>query len=128
VRVLLDTDTVSAALRQQLDVHIRGARVHLSAVTVGELYYGFEKSGRHQHLRRRFESVVLPWAAVIPFGLPSALVYAHLRAELERGGHPLADADLRIASTALAHDLTLITGNEKHFARIPGLRVENWLR
>jgi tRNA(fMet)-specific endonuclease VapC len=35
----------------------------------------------------------------------------------------LADADLQIAATALIHDLELVTGNVKHFKRVPGLRL-----
>jgi len=42
-------------------------------------------------------------------------------------GTPLATADLQIASIALAHNLILITGNVRHFERVPGLIVENWL-
>jgi tRNA(fMet)-specific endonuclease VapC len=36
-------------------------------------------------------------------------------------------ADLRIAAVALAQDLILVTGNVRHFQRVPNLRVENWL-
>ncbi|MDP9373953.1 MAG: type II toxin-antitoxin system VapC family toxin, partial [Chloroflexota bacterium] len=53
--------------------------------------------------------------------------YGTLRAELEAAGTPLAEPDLRIASIALTHDLTLVTGNLRHFGRISGLAVENWL-
>jgi predicted nucleic acid-binding protein len=35
----------------------------------------------------------------------------------------LADADLQIAATALLPDLELVTGNVKHFRRVPGLRL-----
>ncbi|MFC1705869.1 hypothetical protein ACFL59_03490 [Planctomycetota bacterium] len=35
----------------------------------------------------------------------------------------LADADLQIAATALQHDLELVTGNVRHFERVPGLRL-----
>jgi tRNA(fMet)-specific endonuclease VapC len=39
-----------------------------------------------------------------------------------------ASAPSRIAATVLAHDALLITGNTRHFERIPGLGCENWLR
>jgi len=32
-----------------------------------------------------------------------------------------------IASMALAHDLTLVMDNTKHFDNVPGLRLVNWL-
>jgi tRNA(fMet)-specific endonuclease VapC len=47
---------------------------------------------------------------------------------LERPGKRLDDPDLRIVATVLAHEATLITGNTRHFQRVPGLRHENWLR
>ena len=50
-----------------------------------------------------------------------------MRAEPERRGTPIGDADLRIASIALDRDLTVVTGNVRHFKKVPGLAVENWL-
>ena len=35
---------------------------------------------------------------------------------------------LVIAAHALALDVTLVTSNEREFARVPGLKVENWLK
>jgi tRNA(fMet)-specific endonuclease VapC len=55
-------------------------------------------------------------------------MYGKLRARLERVGTPVSEPDLRIASIALNLQLTLVTGNVRHFSRIPGLNVENWLR
>ncbi len=64
---------------------------------------------------------------MLPFDEPAARTYAELRAELERGGRPLDEPDLRIAAIALSRNLTLVTGNVRHFNRVPSLRVENWL-
>jgi predicted nucleic acid-binding protein len=35
--------------------------------------------------------------------------------------------ELRIAAVAIQNKFTLITGNTKHFANVPGLRLENWM-
>ena len=43
-------------------------------------------------------------------------------------GTPLDDFDIAIAACALAHNLTLITNNEKHFRRVEGLKLDNWAR
>ena len=40
---------------------------------------------------------------------------------------PLAEPDLRIAAIALSRSLTLVTANTRHFDRITGLALENWL-
>jgi len=55
-------------------------------------------------------------------------IAADLYVALWKRGEPLEDADILIAATALAHNLVLVTDNERHFLRIPGLDVENWLR
>lgn len=47
--------------------------------------------------------------------------------ELHRAGRLIPDADLIIGVTALVHGLEMVTSNVRHFTRIPGLQVVNWL-
>lgn len=54
--------------------------------------------------------------------------YAKLRAGLERKGCKLDSMDMFIAASALAEDLTLVTHNTKHFSRVPGLKLEDWIQ
>lgn len=51
-----------------------------------------------------------------------------IRAELEKKGTPLTEPHMRIASIALCHKLVLVTGNVKHFSKISGLTIENWIK
>ncbi len=133
---LFDTDTISNLLstRPSKKLTRRLQRVppehqFTSTITVAELYYGVHKSPRPQEFKRRLEREVLPRVRVIPFDRRAAEVYGRVRAELERErrGRPLADPDLMIASIALSRGLTVVTGNVQHFARVPGLKVEDWL-
>jgi tRNA(fMet)-specific endonuclease VapC len=92
-----------------------------------ELYYGAYKSqSKTSNLAkvRRIESIfeILPVDGGIEEG------FGALKAGLESHGTPLDDFELVIAACALGHNLTLVTNNEKHFARIEGLHVENWAR
>ncbi|HEY7201391.1 MAG TPA: type II toxin-antitoxin system VapC family toxin [Candidatus Dormibacteraeota bacterium] len=128
-----DTDVLSATMRREPSLAlIRRLAVvppdhqHTTAVTVGELVYGAARSGRPD-LAGRVRALLGEAVTVLPFDAAAAGVYGPLRADLERSGRPLAEPDLRIAAIALAHDLTLVTGNGRHFDRVPGLRVENWL-
>lgn len=53
--------------------------------------------------------------------------YARIRTHLESTGEVIGPNDLLIAAHASAAGLTIVTGNEREFRRVPGLRVENWL-
>jgi tRNA(fMet)-specific endonuclease VapC len=96
-------------------------------MTVGELAYGAEKSSRPEWNRALVERFLLT-VPVVESERSSMRLFGSLKASLEGRGGRLADADLMIAAVALDRGLILATGNLKHFSRIPGLRVEDWLR
>jgi tRNA(fMet)-specific endonuclease VapC len=62
---------------------------------------------------------------VLPLDDGTMLLFAEHRARLRSLGTMLADMDLLIACTALQHDLALVTRNLRHFARVPGLRLQD---
>ncbi len=97
-----------------------------TAITAGELLYGAAKRGSPE-LAERVRQLISSAVAVLPFDIAAAEIYGSLRWELEAEGKRLHEPDLRIASIVLASGLTLITGNVRHFGRVPGLPVENWL-
>ena len=98
-----------------------------TTITIGEVYYGIMKVSDKTKLLKLFEDVLLPRATILSFDFSAAKKYGEIRSLLEKQGTPLAHADLQIASIALSMNMTLITGNLKHFQRVPGLAVENWL-
>ena len=75
----------------------------------------------------RIEDTLLSNLPVLPFDTSAARRYGEIRAELEHRGSPIGDADVRIAAIALTHGLKVVTANERHFRRVPGLETENWL-
>lgn len=97
-----------------------------TAVTLAELVYGAAKSRSERHAAA-IRELVFSRMPILPFDAPAAETFGSIRAELERTGQSLDYADLQIASIALSNDLTLVTGNTRHFERVSGLRVENWL-
>jgi tRNA(fMet)-specific endonuclease VapC len=132
--ILLDTDVVSNLLRSSpLPNLLRRLaavppdQLFTSSITIGELVYGAHRSVRTAEIIRRLAEDVWPYVTVLPFDREAAHSYGTTRAQLERAGTPLPEPDLRIAAIALARSLTVATGNIRHFARIPGLNVENWL-
>jgi tRNA(fMet)-specific endonuclease VapC len=130
--IVLDTDIVSDLMRPRPSPHLveRLAETALAeqattAITIGELAYGARRVARPELYERAMG--LLSNIPVLPFDRDAAELYGAIRSELERAGKSLPDPDLRIAATVLAHGAALITGNIRHFERIPGLSCENWL-
>jgi tRNA(fMet)-specific endonuclease VapC len=98
-----------------------------TTVTVGEMVYGALRSGRANELIQRLQTDIWPNVNILAFDVAAAEVYGALRAGLEKEGITVAEADLRIAAIARSRGMTLVTGNVRHFQRIPNLIVENWL-
>lgn len=99
----------------------------VSAVTIGELYHGaYRSEARERHLKN-IDERILPAVTVLPYDTATARTHGQIRALLAGKGKPLADADLQIAATALYHGLELVTGNLRHFQRIPDLMLNTVL-
>ena len=128
---LLDTNILIAAMkghdavRRRLEAEPLDA-LRLSAIVLGELEFGAEKSAYGDRNRARLATLAhrLPLVGV---DHSTTLHYARVRALLERQGTPIGANDTWIAAQALAIGATLVTDNEREFARVPGLALENWL-
>ena len=129
--ILLDTDICVELLRGNTQVLERRARsaatAAIAAMTVAELFYGAAKSKRPQANRQAVEQFILT-VPVVHANLPILRAFGQWKADLERHGTPLTDADILIAVTALDCCSQLVTGNLEHFSRFGGLRLDNWLR
>lgn len=129
---LLDTNIISAMMRDpQGAIAAQAASIdpeHIatSAVCVCELWYGVHRRNSVR-LAEQLEAI-LGALKVFPFETPAERIYGRLRAALEGDGAPIGAFDTLIAAHALALDHTLVTDNIREFGRIPGLKVENWLR
>ena len=130
---VFDTDVLSLLMRHRLPASVlarmsavAAERAHTTTITLGELFYGALRSSAPQRLLEGIDEVTRH-ITCLPFDRSAALRYGELRAHLEAKGTPLDDADLRIAAIASARDLILVSGNARHFSRVPGLRYENWL-
>ena len=130
-RYLLDTDTLSDLIRNpqgRIADRIRtvGAdSVCTSIVVASELRFGAAKRGSAR-LSSQLETI-LSALTILPLESPADRHYAELRHHLERKGTPIGPNDMLIAAHGLAFDLSVVTGNDAEFSRVPGLRVENWL-
>lgn len=127
---LLDTDSIIYSLKghevinKNLFIH-RHETLKISIITLMELYYGAYKSQQVSSNLAKVKTIEQSFE-IIPVKLEAVEVFARIKAELELNGNRLDDFDLMIASCAIAHNLTLISNNTKHFQRIEGLKLENW--
>ena len=132
---LLDTDILSNLMKRSPSsalvakvVRVPPEQQFTSSITLGELVYGAHRMReRTAILMERMEIVLLPNLPVLAFDSAAARCYGEIRAELERLDTPIGDADIRIAAIALSRGLRVVTGNERHFRRVPKLEIENWL-
>ncbi len=128
---LLDSDTCTAIFRGREGVLQHRAaetdEVATTWVTASELFYGAAKSAKPD-LNAAVVVRFLNTLPVLAPDLASARIFGEVKARLAAAGQIVADADLFIASIALSRGATLVTGNLKHYERIVGLGLEDWLR
>ena len=103
----------------------RLGEIGVCSVVAAELAYCVAKS-RSARNRSALEMFLAP-LEVLPFDEAAVWAYGDLRASLEREGQPIGALDTMIAAHALSVDAPLVTHNTREFARVPGLRLENWI-
>lgn len=130
---LLDTDTCIHFMRHRppkMIEHIESlpaGALAISAITHSELWHGVTCSARPARNLAWLEDFLLP-LRVIAYDESCSALYARHRMATEKRGTPIGAHDLLMAAQALRHDLILVTNNTREFARIAGLRLENWIR
>ena len=100
--------------------------IKIPALVKAELLLGVEKSIKRELNERIFNKFLEPFE-VISFDDESSIVYAKIRANLEKKGRIIGPNDLIIAATVMAHKGILITHNTKEFKQISGLEIEDWV-
>lgn len=129
MRYLLDSNIVIALMAHHAEAtrhlsSLRPGEAGLSSLVLHELMFGAFNSRRIEENLRRLELLSFP---MLPFDEQDARAAGEIRAELKRKGTPIGPYDVLIAGQALARDLTLVTANTREFARVPGLKIANWL-
>ncbi len=123
-KIVVDTDVIIDYLKKKqpgaelLKKAYRNYRLHVTSVTVYELMYGVQKSGKTGLINR-----LLDYVTVIPFDGPAAKKAAALHHALVSKGMDIGVKDAFIAAICEVHKLPLLTRNVKHFNRIPGLKL-----
>lgn len=127
---ILDTDHCIAILRKQLDLReyvSPDEELATTAISVAELAHGANCSRQRDENLARLE-VLLSALIILPFDESAGRRFGLLKADLEASGNRLDDLDLQIASIAIEVNAQLVTNNTRHFSRVNGLRLLNWLK
>lgn len=129
--LLLDTNTCVHILKDSHAGLVERFRtqnplaLNICSIVKSELIYGAWHSQRIEANLQALERFWKPFTS-LPFDDHCAEVAGRVRAGLRAQGTPIGANDLLIAATALAHDAVLVTHNTREFARVPGLRLEDW--
>lgn len=129
--IFLDTDSCGLIIRggsKRLESRVRAVpprEVCISAVTRAELLYGLARRPEATRLAELVHAF-LSRVRSLAWSNDAAAHYAHIRAYLESKGEPLGNMDQMIAAHARSAAIPLVTGNARHFKRIPGLEVLDW--
>jgi len=128
--ILFDTDVCIEILRGNKKVVNKrkdyNGNITISFFSVAELFYGAEKSSNPIKNKFVVEEFLLSVYILNP-DIEILHKFAEIKSSLEKDGVRLPDADIFIAATALSKCEKLITGNIKHFSRVEGLTVEDWI-
>ena len=129
---LLDTNIlsyfikgVSAGLTRRMAAAVESKTIATSAICRAELRYSQALMAADDKCRVPIDLLLpelpaLPWTA-------AADCYGQMRAMLRREGTLVGEMDTQIAAHAQAENLILVTHNTRHFERIPGLKLEDWM-
>jgi tRNA(fMet)-specific endonuclease VapC len=127
--ILLDTDICIELLKGNKRILQRREQydgpVGVCFMTIAELYYGAEKSKDPSKNIDTIEKLLIT-LEIVHTDIAILKRFGVIKAHLQKQGEPIADADILIGSATLEKAERLITGNTKHFERIPGLALENW--
>ena len=128
---LIDTDIIINSIKGNKKVNQRISEYAaipkaISIITFGELLYGAKKSIQ----RDKNTSIVYRLAEIFPIvGITRSTIeaFTDIKMALDLKGERIEDFDLLIAATALSLNYTLVTNNTKHYKRMEGLNLENWM-
>ncbi|MBI4767388.1 MAG: type II toxin-antitoxin system VapC family toxin [Deltaproteobacteria bacterium] len=101
--------------------------IKIPSIVKAELLLGVEKSERKEENLNIYKKFLEPFE-IVGFDDQAAMIYAKLRASLEKKGKIIGPNDLIVASTVMANKGILVSHNVKEFKQITGLQLEDWVR
>jgi tRNA(fMet)-specific endonuclease VapC len=99
----------------------------ISIITLAELQFGAYNSTRIENNFKRIQYMAKR-VQLLDLTPATTDMYAQIKVSLRKIGSVVDDLDIFIGATAIENDLILVTDNERHFSRMSGLRIVNWMK
>ena len=130
---LLDTNILSYFIRgrhpllqERMQSGLNAKQAMTSVIVRAEMRFGQQRMQLGDK-RRPAIDLLLDQLPTLPWTAATADVYGLLKKQLQSAGTPIGELDTQIAAHALAEGLILVTHNTRHFDRIAGLKLEDWM-
>ena len=135
MRYMLDTDICSYVIRQRnprllatMQTRARsGAELSISVISYAELKLGAQRSPSSAGYHEAIQMFCDRLSGVIAWDRAAADAYARVQADLFNVGTPIGRNDTMIAAHALQSGCILVTNNQRHYSKVAGLQLENWM-
>ncbi len=132
LKYMLDTNIAIYVIKRRPIEMLKTFNQHagqlcISSITLAELLHGVEKSRFVEQNLKNVENFISR-LEVLEYSYKAASHYGDIRADLERKGTSIGVNDLHIAGHARSEGLIIVTNNVREFERVPGLRLENWVK
>jgi tRNA(fMet)-specific endonuclease VapC len=101
--------------------------LYTSSICVFELRFGSALRGDFNTFWHKITENILSRIFILPFGEKEAYIAGDIFARLQKEGKKIGVEDLFIAATAISNKSILVTANTRHYSRIKGLKIENWI-
>ena len=129
MKYLLDTNIAIFYMKGKYNlderfVNITPGNLFISEITLAELKYGVENS-EHTEKNRKVLDLFLTGVKILPI-FHALDLYAKEKVRLQKAGTRIDDFDLLIGTTAITHNLVMVSNNTSHFKIIKGIKLEDW--
>lgn len=132
---MLDTNICSFIMRERpasvierlQEVAESQHQIVISVITYYEMLLGTVDRNASPRHARLVDAFVSRLSTILPWDAASAERAVTLKQDLAAKGTPIGGNDIMIAGHALAAECVLVTNNTREFARVQGLRFEDWV-
>jgi len=133
---MLDTNICSFIMREQPDkvlkrleqAVLRNHRIVVSAITYAEMRFGAIGKKASQRHAQLVDAFCVRLDAILPWDKAAVDTTTEIKAKLAAAGTPIGPNDTAIAGHAIAAGAVLVTNNVREFERVPGLKLEDWVK